>query len=229
MSVSPSFRSRALVGLTLLAGCGPDTVSIPPEAAELRLLHATPGLGGVDVQVGAATVIRGVPYGQSSPLVLVEGGRRRVVVRAGTAVLAELDQTLSTAHVNTIVVAGGVPQFSAQVTPDTGQVAVARANVRMVNVVGNDLSDPTLLQVKVKAPNVQNPDSVLTFGMDAKVASYGSLMYFDPGQFTFTYVPAGGSTVLATATFSVGLGQTRAVVLRRDDGGTYRVEVVAEP
>jgi hypothetical protein len=134
---------------------------------------------------------------------------------------------LKTSQTNNLVVADSAVTFSSVVTPDTGAVNAARANVRMVNVAGSNQSDPVLLEVLVKAPNA-NPDSVIRFGMDARVASYGTLMYFDPGHFEFKYVPQGTTTVLTQVAFDVATGQTKAVVLERADDGTYSVKVVVE-
>jgi hypothetical protein len=94
-------------------------------------------------------------------------------------------------------------------------------------VVGTNTSDPTLLDVKVKAPNA-NPDSIITFGMDSKVASRGPLMYFDPGHFIFTYLPQGTTTVLAEVEFDVAAGEKKAVVLERAEDGTYSATVLVE-
>jgi hypothetical protein len=96
-------------------------------------------------------------------------------------------------------------------------------------MVGNNLSAPTLLQVLIKAPNA-NPDSVVTSNLDATVAAYWSLMYFDPGQFDIRYVPAGDTTTtLASASFSIAAGEKKAVVLTRAGNGTYTADVVVEP
>lgn len=210
----------------LLAACGSST-SGPTGAAELRVLHATPSLGPVDVEVGGTTVVHGVSYGTASRLIDVPGGEQHIVVRSAGQVLGELTATLSLQHLNSVVVADGTPRFVEQVTPDTGQVISNRANIRMVNIVGPTSQPPTLLAVKVVAPNA-NPDSVITFGMDATIASYSTLMYFDPGHFSFRYLPSGGSTVLAETAFDVAAGETKTVVLERGADGTYRVQVLIE-
>jgi hypothetical protein len=95
-----------------------------------------------------------------------------------------------------------------------------------VNVVGPNTSPPTVLDVKVSADF--DPDSVMTFGLDTKVASYGPLMYFPAGRFAFEFRPAGGATVLTRVELDVALGQARAVVLERDAAGAYRAHVVDE-
>jgi hypothetical protein len=193
----------------------------------LRVLHATPALGPVDVEVAGVTVVHSVAYGTASSLVQVPGGQQHLVVRVGGQVLGELDQTLSLQHVNSMVVAAGTPRFLTMVTPDTGQTVSNRANIRMVNVVGPTTAPPTLLQILVRAPNA-NLDSVATFGLDTQIASYGTLMYFDPGHFSFTFVPAGGATILAEASFDVAAGEKKAVILERAADGTYRVQVLVE-
>lgn len=210
----------------LLAAC--STSNEPAGEAELRVLHATPALGPVDVAVGGVTVVHGVAYGTSSTLVRVPAGVQHLVVSAGGQTLGTLDPMLSLQHVNGVVIANGAPQFLSEVTPDTGQSISNRANLRMVNVVGTNLQPPTLLDVLVHAPNA-NPDSVITFGVDASIARYGTLMYFDPGHFSFTFVPRGTATVLAQVSFDMAAGEKKAVVLQRATDGSYSVQVIVEP
>ena len=218
--------SLLIPGVIFAAACSGSTAG-PAGDAELRVLHATPALGPVDVELGGTTVAHGVSYGTSTAVIEVPGGQQHLVVRSAGQVLGELDAVLSLQHVNSVVIAGGTPRFLEQATPDTGQVISNRANIRMVNVVGPTSLPPTLLQVKVVAPNA-NPDSVITFGMDSQIASYGTLMYFDPGHFTFRYFPSGGITLLAETSFDVAAGETKAVVLERGADGGYRVQVLIE-
>ena len=97
-------------------------------------------------------------------------------------------------------------------------------------MVGPNSSDPTLLQALLSATNQQGqaPDSVQKFGFDAKVASYGTLMYLTPGQVTVKFVPQGTATVLTQVSFAVAAGEAKAVVLERAAGGTYSAQVVTE-
>jgi hypothetical protein len=206
--------------------CG-DGTGASPGGAEFQVWHATPSLGALDVQVGSATAVSGLASGRSSRVVRVAEGIQHIQVRSGNNVVGEMNYDLSTAQLNTLVVADSALQFSGQVTPDTGTVASNRANVRMINVAGLNTSDPTLLDVKVKAPNA-NPDSIITFGMDSKVASRGPLMYFDPGHFIFTYLPDGTTTVLTEVEFDVAAGEKKAVVLERAEDGSYSASVLVE-
>jgi hypothetical protein len=227
MRVGIRFVGYVVLPCGFLFGACSNSPNGPAGGAELRVLHATPTLGPVAVEVAGVTVVHSVSYGTASGLVQVPGGQQHLVVRVGGQSIGELDQTLSLQHVNSIVVAGGTPQFLTMVTPDTGQAISNRANIRMVNVVGSNSNPPTLLQILVRAPNA-NPDSVATFSLDTRIASYGTLMYFDPGHFSFKFVPSGEATVLTEASFDVAAGEKKAVILERAADGTYRVQVVVE-
>ena len=85
-----------------------------------------------------------------------------------------------------------------------------------------------MLDVLIRAPDFPL-DSVPKLGLDTRVSSHGPMMYFNPGSFRFTFVPQGGSTVLAQVTFDVAAGEKRSVVLDRESSGQYRARVVVEP
>ncbi|MFN0181487.1 MAG: DUF4397 domain-containing protein [Gemmatimonadales bacterium] len=221
--IDPARRDRRRAG-GLLGDDKPAT-----DQAELRLLHATAGLGNIDLEIAGRTVISGVSYGRSSPVALAPAGSRQLVVRAGTTVLGTVSGNLSADHVNSVVVAGGVPQFTTRVDPDTGAVAPSRANIRFVITAAENSSAPLQLNALLSGTSLPN-DSTMRFGIDASTSRYWSLMYFDPGTFTVKFVPVGtNGRVLTQATFGVAAGEAKAVVLRRDAAGTYRVEVVVEP
>jgi hypothetical protein len=222
-------RLMVLGGIAAALTACSDPINPQGDQAELRLLHASSGIGNVEVEVAGQIVISGVSYGRSSPLVLVPAGNRQLVVRSGTTVLGTVSGNLSTDHVNSVVVAGGIPQFTTQVDPDTGVVAPSRANIRFVITAAENSSAPLQLNALLSGTSLPT-DSTMRFGIDASTSRYWSLMYFDPGQFTVKFVPVGtNGPVLAEATFAVAAGEAKAVVLRRDSGGTYRVEVVLEP
>lgn len=226
MKFRPLFLPASLLALTAavtLAACSDDDNG-SPTTAELRLVHADASAGSVDVQIAGTTVIHDLAYGHASAVTRVPGGMQQVVVLAGTTTVAELDTDLSRTALNSLLLSGSGVQV-AGVTPDTGSVATARANIRMVNVVGLNTGDPSVLDVKVTAPA---PDTVMTFGLDSRVASYGPIMYFDPGTFTFKFQPQGELTVLTEVTFEVAAGQTKDVVLERAANGSYSATVVVE-
>ncbi len=221
-----------LIGLGLTAAACNEALVNPPagKTATLRLLHASAATGPVDVLIGSNRVISSVAFGSQSVIAPVPAGPQQLVIRSGSQVIAQLSGTLSTGHLNTVVVSSGSAHLSEVVAIDTGAVDPTRANVRLVNVAGANHSDPTLLQAVLTATNQagQAPDSVQRFNFDAKVSRYGSLMYLSPGQITVKFVAQGSPTELARVTFPVAAGQARAVVLERAANGSYSAEVVIE-
>jgi hypothetical protein len=195
--------------------------------AGIRFVHASPSVGAVDIYVAGNKVISGVAYGRSSAAKVSITGREHVTLRSSTTVVDELDASFAAGDTTAIV----LTQDSAEVTPvepDTGRAAGNRANIRIINVVSPGTPSPTLLDVLIHAPGL-SADSVPKLGMDASIASYGPLMYFDPGSFRFQFVPHGGNTILADVTFDVAAGEKRSIVLERQASGEYKAQVVVEP
>lgn len=222
-------RLTAAVLLVAVSACARESTVVPGARAELKVVHATSTLGALDVAVGNETLIRGLTFGHSSAPTLVPAGGQRISVRAGATAVGEIHTTLTTDHINAITVTNGVVQVTGAVTPDTGVAATNRANIRLINVVGPNTSDPTRLHVLINSPGVP-PDSVATIGLDTRIASHGPLMYFDPGHFRFRFVSEDDSkSLLGAIEFDVAAGEKRAVVLERDAAGVYRVQVVTEP
>lgn len=204
-----------------------DSTSPGENDAELRLLHATSDLGALDVEVGGTTVISGVAFGHTSEIVMVPSGMQQIIVRSNGTVVGQIEGQLTTAHLNALTVAAGIPQLSATVIPDTGQVATDRANLRLVNVAGSNTDEPFMLHVLISAPGLA-PDSIVRIGLDTRVGSYSSLIYFDPGEFLLRYVPENTETVLTQTTFNIAAGETKVAILQRDAAGNYSVQVVME-
>src|SRR4026208_385679 len=125
----------------LLAACGSSNE--PAGEAEWRVLHATPALGPLDVEVGGITVAQGIAFGTASTLLSVPAGQQHLVIRSGNQALGALDPMFSLQHVNSVVVTEGSPQFISLVTPDTGQSISNRANLRFVNAIGRKPQPPT--------------------------------------------------------------------------------------
>ncbi|HET9512708.1 MAG TPA: DUF4397 domain-containing protein [Gemmatimonadales bacterium] len=204
-----------------------DSTSPDENDAELRLLHATSDLGALDVEVGGTTVISGVAFGHTSEIVMVPSGIQQIIVRSNGTIVGQIEGQLTTAHLNALTVAAGIPQLSATVIPDTGQVATDRANLRLVNVAGSNTDEPFMLHVLISAPGLA-PDSIVRIGLDTRVGSYSSLIYFDPGEFLLRYAPENTETVLTQATFDIAAGETKVAILQRDAAGNYTVQVVIE-
>ncbi len=230
MLASKSRLTLSLSALLLLASACSDATptTFPPLTAQLRVIHTTATLGAVDILVDGSPVVTGLGYGQSSALVTTPSGMRDVVVRSGGQTLSGVQHTLAADHINSLFIADSALQFGDSVVSDTGQPAAAKANIRLVNVVGSNTSAPTLLQVLIHAPN-PSPDSVVTSNLDASIAAYWSLMYFDPGAFDVRYVAAGDTTTLAQVSFNVAAGEKKQVVLQRAADGTYSASAILEP
>jgi hypothetical protein len=213
-----------------VSACSTVIDDSPRDSAELRLIHASTGTGSVDLDVGGKAVVRGLPFGQSSPLEEVPAGQQNLVVRAGGQVIGTLAGVLSAVHVNTLVVSGGTAQLASVVVPDTGAVAPTRANIRFVVVASSNATAPTKLDALLSGAPIGQDSTQRFGGLDSEVSKYWSLLYYDAGQFTVQFVPAGAtSPVLASAAFSVAAGQKKALVLSRAANGSYGVEVVVEP
>lgn len=225
--------TRAIAALVLAAtsACSSDSATTPPEEqgpqAELKVLNASAGAGALDIDVGDKRVITGLSEGRSSALTLVPAGSQRVRVKQGSTVIAELETTLSTQRINVVTVAQGNAQVSSSIIPDTGQAASNRANVRVINIASGNTADPTMMHLLINFPDVST-DSTARIGLDTKIASHGTLMYFNPGQFRFRLVPQNTTDVLAEETFTVAAGEKRAVVVERAANGSYSLRVVIE-
>lgn len=221
-------RASLALAWALAAACGSDTASPNDSQADLRLINASSGLGALDLSIGDQMLITNVPFGIASPIARVPAGAQRLTVRSGGTIVGTLDAQLSTDHVNAVLVAGGKPQFTDVVDADTGSVNVARANLRLITLATANTTAPTRLQVLLSWNDGPPSDSIARFNIDATVARYSSLLYFDAGHFHVSYVPQGGTTVLAEATFDITAGETKAAVLSRNDDGSYHVEIVTE-
>jgi hypothetical protein len=215
----------------IVAACdssSPDGGGGPERQGQLQVAHASAATGPIDVEVDGAIVVSGLAYGGTSAVVDVPAGSRQFTVRSGATVVGDMQHDVATDQLNNLVLSGGFIQFSDSIVPDTGLPIPTKANLRLVNVVGPTSAPPTLLEVLIQAPNA-NPDSVVHSNIDATIATYWSLMYFDPGSFNVRYVPQGDTVTLASASFDVAAGEKKQVILSRDAGGNYSVEVITEP
>ena len=222
-------RESALLLVAIAVACSSDP-TIPDDSsakAELTVVHASPTVGPVNVRVADVSVVTGLAYGRSSGAVLVPAGDRLITIMAGDSALAEFSTTLTAGEGTALTIGEDTAQVS-PVIPDTGVVVSNRANVRLVNVVGATTADPTRLTMRLGFPGVA-ADSTALIGLDARVASHGPLMYFDPGHFRVAFVPQGSTTVLTSVEFDVAAGGTAIIVLERSASGAYAVRIVKEP
>jgi hypothetical protein len=138
----------------------------------------------------------------------------------------------------TVMVSGSLAALvlTPSVVVDTGLARPDRANLRIINistiVIPPDSASqppPIPLNVYISAPGVALAGLGSQLSLDARVSSYSTLMYFDPGTYIVRFVTPGTTNVVAeTATISINAGQVRAVTLQRLSDGTWRTSVVAE-
>ena len=222
-------RTSALVAAATAVACSSDPTIPNGEAREatLTVVHASPATGRVDVRVAGVSVVSDLAYGRSSGARPVPSGTREIIVRSGGIELTRFSATLTAGEGTALTIGEDTTQMS-PVIPDTGHVVSNRANLRLVNVVGPNTTDPTSLSMRLSFPDV-SPDSIAVIGLDAKIASHGPLMYFNPGHFRVWFVPQGTMTVLAQAEFDVAAGEKAVIVLERSASGAYSVRIVREP
>ena len=219
--------SVLLLAALAVACSDPADPNAAAGKAELTVVHASSAIGPIDVRVADLSVVTGLAYGRSSGARLVPAGTRLITVRTGDSTIAEFDATLTAGEGTALTIGEDTTQMGT-VIPDTGIVVSHRANVRLVNVVGATSADPTLLTMRLNFPDVA-PDSTALIGLDAKVASHGPLMYFNPGHFRAVFVAQGSTTALAQTEFDVAAGETAIIVLERSANGAYSVKIVKEP
>lgn len=217
-------RSLTALGLALaFPACGSDPAEPAAPQAELKLVHVSASPGAADLYIDGQPVLTGVGAG-SSRVARVPAGMQQLSVRKAGVQVGTVGAQLSVDQLTSVVLSeAGMQVYAA--TPDTGQAATNRANIRIINIT-SDATSPTLLHMLINYPGV-SPDSTARIGIDHAIASHGTLMYFDPGLFRFRLVPQGTTTVLHELTFNVEAGQKKAVVIRRENG-VYRFELVTE-
>jgi hypothetical protein len=227
--------------VVMLAACS-DTggPSGNDGTATLRLMHTASGTTALDLLVGGQLVAGGIQYEQASDLATVPGGLQTLSVRRSgeQSVLGSKSVTLTAGATYSLVVSGS--STSLVLTPsevvDTGLAKPDRANIRLINVstivmpTDSSQAPPAIpLAVYISAPGLDLGSVGSQLSLDARISSYSSLMYFNPGTLVVRFVTPGTTTVVAeTAPFAVAAGQVRAVTLQRLADGTWKTSVVAE-
>ncbi len=221
-----------VAGAIILAGWG---CTGPSEDASVQFLQADPGLTApVSFRVDNATLAAGIGYGQSSPRFEIPAGRRQFRIESGSEALVVLEERVqagaryylvSAAGDLTLSRAGPIESGGVLLPPDTGQRNPTRAHIRFVNVPGSP-AEPPVVHAYLEAP--ATVDTTVRFGIDTRVASYGPLIYLDPGTVTVNISPETGRAILIGETFTVARGEVKAVVLERAPGGMLRLRIVVE-
>lgn len=206
----------------------------------MRMMHTAVGASALDLMVGGQVIAGGVQFERASAPTTAPGGPQTLAVRRSgeSAVLASRNITLTPGAEYTVMVSGSLSDLilTPSVVVDTGNARPDRANLRIINistiVMGADSSNmppPIPLDVYITAPGVPLAGLSSQLSLDARVSSYSSLIYFDPGTLMVRFVTPGTSTVVATTgAIPITAGEVRAVILQRQSDGTWRTSVVVE-
>ena len=237
----PSFGGATGIALLLTIACGGDTGGPDGDSgtATMRMMNAA-GPASLDLVVGGKVVAGGVQYEQASALATVPGGVQTLAVRRSgeSGVLVSKSVDLAAGAKYTVMVSGSLTALvlTPSVVVDTGLAKPDRANLRIINVstiVSSQDSasqpPPIPLAVYISAPGVSLAGMGSQLSLDARVSSYSTLIYFDPGTYVVRFVTPGTSNVVAeTVAIPIAAGQVRAVTLQREPDGTWRTSVVTE-
>lgn len=233
-------RALGATALIVAGACGaPGGPSGTGSEVTIRMMNAATS-AALDLLVGGEVVAGAVQYEQASAPVRVAGGNRTLAVResGATTLLASRSAVLTAGSRYTIMVSGTTDALvlTPSVVVDTGLARPDRANLRIINVStivmpqdSSSLPPPIPLDVYITAPGTSLASAASQLSLDARISSYSTLIYFDPGSYVVRFVTPGTTTVVAeTAAFPVAAGQVRAITLQRQGNGTWKTSVVAE-
>jgi len=235
------FGRVAGLALLLAVACAGDTGGPGGNrgTVTMRMMNTAAGGAALDLIVAGKVIATGVQYERASALATVPGGLQTLAVRrSGEAgVLASKSVDLTPGAKYTVMVSGSLASLvlTPSVVVDTGLAKSDRANLRIINIStivmpqdSASLPPPIPLNVYITAPGVAI-GGASQLSLDARVSSYSSLIYFDPGTYVVRFVTPGTTTVVAeTPAIPIAAGQVRAVTLQRQSDGIWRTSVVAE-
>ena len=225
--------------LVALAGCS-ETGGPSEGTVTMRMMHTAVGASALDLVVGGQLIAGGVQFERASaPSTAPAGSQTLAVRRSGeTAVLASKNITLTPGAEYAVMVSGSLGELvlTPSVVVDTGDARPDRANLRIINIStivmptdSSNLPPPIPLNVYITAPGAALAGLPSQLSLDARVSSYSSLIYFDPGTLMVRFVTPGTTTVVAsTGAIPIAAGEVRAVTLQRQTDGTWRTSVVVE-
>jgi hypothetical protein len=206
----------------------------------MRMMHTAAGASALDLIVGGQVIAGGVQFERASAPATAPGGPQTLAVRrtGESAVLASKNITLTPGAEYTVMVSGSLGDLvlTPSVVVDTGNARPDRANLRIINIStivmpadSSNMPPPIPLDVYITAPGVALAGLPSQLSLDARISSYSSLIYFDPGSLMVRFVTPGTTTVVATtAAIPIAAGEVRAVTLQRQSDGTWRTSVVVE-
>ena len=184
---------------TLLALTTPATIPCSQtlgvgEAADscLRVIHASPDAGPVDVYIGESPIAQGLEVGDASEFTAAPNGEQQLrIVAAGQPVdqaLIDMTQGLTTGAAGQVVISGLTDDLQATIMGvDLRALPANQARVRVMH------ASPDLDAVNVTTADGQTPFS----GIDYRNA-YGYVV-FNAGNATFQLRETGSDTLLLEA------------------------------
>ena len=192
-------------------------MQLPPGAATVRVVNASPGTPSADVLLDDLPLASGVAFAQSSGCLVIAPGTQELVVRlAGSANdLDSLEAQFERDASYTVLITGRAGSVRVGVFADTfDEPAAGRARVRAVNAAAG----AGALDVHIDPPGAPlgvPQISSLSFGESSAFVDVPA------GDAQLRFTEAGTTTVLVDAgslTFSSG-GATTIVVVPSASGG----------
>jgi hypothetical protein len=205
-----SVLALALTGFT--TGCG-------QEHARVRMVHASPDAGNVDVLFDGKVSLTDVPYATASDYLTVNAGTRRIEVRAtgSSTDVINSNVNFSSQSDSTVLTEGLAASIAAVVlTDDNSDPASGKAKVRVVHAA------PTAGSVDVyivqPGTNITTVSPTLPSVALQAAAAYLSV---DPGTYEVVVTPAGNNLTIDidVPNFTVDAGQIRSAVALDAPGG----------
>lgn len=233
------FGTFGAAALLALVACS-DTGGPSEGTVTMRMLHTVVGASALDLIVGGQVIAGGVQFERASAPTTAPGGAQTLAVRRSgeSAVLASKSVTLTPGAEYAVMVSGSLADLvlTPSVVVDTGNARPDRANLRIINIStivmptdSSNLPPPIPLDVYITAPGAALAGLPIQLSLDARVSSYSSLIYFDPGTLMVRFVTPGTTNVVATTgSIPIAAGEVRAVTLQRQSDGTWRTSVVVE-
>jgi hypothetical protein len=205
-----SVLALALTGFT--TGCG-------QEHARVRMVHASPDAGNVDVLFDGKVSLTDVPYATASDYLTVNAGTRRIEVRAtgSSTDVTNSNVNFSSQSDSTVLTEGLAASIAAVVlTDDNSDPASGKAKVRVVHAAPTAGS----VDVYIVAPgtNITTVSPTLPSVAFQAAAAYLSV---DPGTYEVVVTPAGNNLTIDidVPNFTVDAGQIRSAVALDAPGG----------
>ncbi len=206
----------ALAGASACDGDDDGDVVAPPATARVRVLHAAPDAGPVDIVVDGATARAGLQYTQVVDYTALPAGQRTFNVRpAGTTTNAiTAAPTLAGGTEYTVIARGraagtGALALSALLLTDDAAPASGQASLRVVHAAPG----APAVDVYVTAPNADLAAATATVSNLAFGAATPYLNNVPPGTYQVRVTPAGTRTVaINVPSVTLSAGQVRTAV-----------------